>query len=943
MAPHSRNQGVQVVRILFRGSQLEALRVANALRIGGLSPALTRFTGAGSVARLSRDLDPHLIIICFSRPRTRWLASIRSTVRMVPHVPCVALCVKNGTRDVIEAFRAGVSDCVDDADPSDLADTVRRVARHSADHDLMLREFGPLLQEGVTTVSCLDAAGVIIMALNGNGDVTMINRRGAEILGYRRKDVVGKNWFLDFMPPEARRSARAFFRDLMEGNGGNSGQAVGRIITRTRSRRVISWHTALLRNESGEVSGVLCSGEDITGRTKAHRVARESEVRYRGLFNNMSSGVIVLGPAGRGGDFIVREINHAGERIQDVSAEEVLGRRMSEAFPRYVESGICEMARRVRRRGTPELMPQIECGTDASITRWVEFRMYRIDSGEVLAVFEDVTEQRLAQEALNRHQHDLEKAMQRLHLEMEKLEESEKKYRTLAENLPDIVQRFDAEERFIFMSNNIVMLTGKPANFYLGKTLAEAGYSTEECAVRGEVIARVFKHGEPEELECAIETMGGTHRMNLRLMPEFDVGGVVKSVLCISRDVTELKKAEEAQVFAVNILKLLNSGTEKKDIIAEILARAKEFTGFDAVAIRLKDGDDYPYYLTNGFDDSFVGFEQSLCARDENGNPVPDENGLPRLDCLCGHVIRGAIEATLPCFTRGGSFWTNSVAELPALVLCAHLRDGCRAQGYESVALVPLRSFSETVGLLQLCSRRRGMLTPAIIEFFEGIGSSIGIALARKSTEERLRGSLREKETLLKEIHHRVKNNLQVVSSLLYLQSEYMEDPQIRDTLLITQNRIRSMALVHERLYRTGVLATIDLSDYICSLVGELSHSYAVTDRIEFTVGVKELYLDIDTAIPCALIVNELVTNAIKHAFPGGMNGAVTVDFTSEESGRCRLMVSDNGVGFSEGVEEGVGFLGMQLVNALVGQLGGSIERRDGAGTSFIIQFTTRP
>jgi PAS domain S-box-containing protein len=938
-ALHGRKPGARVVRILFRGTQLEAARVASSLRASGISAALSRITGAKSVARLSREHDPHLIMICVSRPRARWLASIRSIVRMVPHVPCVALCVKGGSRDVIDAFRAGVTDCIDDFDPSELADAVQRVGQHTQDHDLMLREFGSLLREGAMTVSCLDAASVIIMALDGKGDVAMINRRGAEILGYRRKDVVGKNWFLDFVPGDTRRGARAFFRDLMAGIPGASVHSEGRIITRTRSLRDISWNNAVLRNERGEITGVLCSGEDITGRVMADRLARESEVRYRGLFNNMSSGVIVLEPARRGGDFIVREINSAGERIQGVNAAEVLGRGMGDAFPKFEECGICEMVRRVKRHGVPEMLPLIEYGGGPGFSRWVEFSVHRIDSGELVAVFDDVTEQRMAQADLNRHQHELEMTMQRLHIEMEKLEESEKKYRTLAENLPDIVLRYDREKRIIFMSNNVVMLTGKPANFYLGKTLAESGYTTEECAVREAGIARVFESGEPVELECTLKTLGGTHRMNLRFMPEFDVGGVVKSVLCLSRDVTELKKAEEAQGFAVDILNQLNSGTEKKDIIAEILARAKSFTGFDAVAIRLKEGDDYPYYLTNGFAEHFVAMEQCLCARNPEGCAILDENGRPLLECLCGDVIRGIPDAELPCFTEGGSFWTNSTSDLPAGVSELNTRNRCNADGYESVALVPLRSFSETVGLLQLNDRRRGMLTPALIEFFEGIGSSIGIALARKSTEERLRVSLREKETLLKEIHHRVKNNLQVVSSLLYLQSEYVENSHIRDTLLITQNRIRSMALVHERLYRTGDLSDIDLNDYILSLVGELSHSFAVTDRIEFSVGARELYLDIDTAIPCALIVNELVTNAIKHAFPGGMHGTVTVDFTRDASGRCRLLVADNGAGFREGSEQRAGSLGMQLVSALVGQLGGSLVRGDGEGTRFVIEF----
>ncbi len=211
----------------------------------------------------------------------------------------------------------------------------------------------------------------------------------------------------------------------------------------------------------------------------------------------------------------------------------------------------------------------------------------------------------------------------------------------------------------------------------------------------------------------------------------------------------------------------------------------------------------------------------------------------------------------------------------------------------------------------------------------------------RKKTEERIMDALREKDVLLREIHHRVKNNMQVISSLLSLQSQRFPDPAVLEAFRESQDRIRSMALVHEKLYQTRDLSRIDFSDYIKSLTAFLFRTYRTDEtRISLKLDLEKAFLDINAAIPCGLILNELVLNALKHAFPEERKGTITVSLHESEGGTIRLTVRDDGVGFPEGVDIGhTDTLGLQIISLLTEQLDGRIEVRRDGGTAFSLSF----
>lgn len=221
-------------------------------------------------------------------------------------------------------------------------------------------------------------------------------------------------------------------------------------------------------------------------------------------------------------------------------------------------------------------------------------------------------------------------------------------------------------------------------------------------------------------------------------------------------------------------------------------------------------------------------------------------------------------------------------------------------------------------------------------------GKTIGLALIiedvteRCKAEKNIKKSLREKEALLREIHHRVKNNLQIITSLLNLQLQRIEGEDINKVFRECQGRIKAMAMIHEHLYQSPSLAKIDFKEYTEKLLEDLIISYGA--KIKKRIEIDDIHLKIDTAIPLGLIINELVSNSIQHAFPNG-KGTITIKLTSQ-NGKMELIVADDGIGFPEDIElEKTDTLGLKLVNILVSQLDGKINFKTDHGTQFRIVF----
>jgi two-component sensor histidine kinase len=211
----------------------------------------------------------------------------------------------------------------------------------------------------------------------------------------------------------------------------------------------------------------------------------------------------------------------------------------------------------------------------------------------------------------------------------------------------------------------------------------------------------------------------------------------------------------------------------------------------------------------------------------------------------------------------------------------------------------------------------------------------------RKQVEEQLKVSLKEKEVLLQEIHHRVKNNMMIITSLLLMQSRQIEDEHYREIFNISINRIKSMALIHEKLYRSEDMAKVDFNDYLKDMINTMFESYGLSSRkVALKTGVEGVTFGIDTAIPCGLIINELISNSLKHSFPEDMEGEIKVALRRNDKTEVKLTVSDNGVGMPEDMDfRNTDSLGLTLVIALIKQLKGEIELYREKGTEFVITF----
>ena len=352
-------------------------------------------------------------------------------------------------------------------------------------------------------------------------------------------------------------------------------------------------------------------------------------------------------------------------------------------------------------------------------------------------------------------------AQQRL-IKHKRIEEELRKLSRAVEQSPASIVITDTTGAIEYVNSKFIQITG---------------YSLEE--VKGKN-PRVLKSGEkPAEeytqLWNAI-TSGGEWRGEFHnkkkngdlywefavISPITDTHGNITHFLAVKEDITERKLAEVYGELGREILQILNEPGEIKDSIQRVLTALKMRTGFDAVGIRLQDGEDFPYFAQKGFSTDFLQTENTLIERGADGGVCRDENCNVNLECTCGLVISGKTDPANSLFTRGGSCWTNNSFTLldipPDEEPRYHPRNKCIHKGYVSVALIPIRNKEKIVGLIQLNDRRKGRFTLETVTLLEGIASHIGSALMRKQAEEALKKAAIEREKLIQELQYALDN-----------------------------------------------------------------------------------------------------------------------------------------------------------------------------------------
>lgn len=285
--------------------------------------------------------------------------------------------------------------------------------------------------------------------------------------------------------------------------------------------------------------------------------------------------------------------------------------------------------------------------------------------------------------------------------------------------------------------------------------------------------------------------------------------------------------------------------------------------------------------------------------------------------------------------------------DYPAMLNIIHPEDRDKVEDSIKNALNEQKSFSNDYRLLRPDGTIRILSSKAEV-ITDSSGKPLRLVVTeqditeQKIAEEKIKSSLKEKEMLLQEIHHRVKNNLQVISSLLRLQSRFIKDQNAIDIFKETQNRVRTIAILHEKLYQSDDLAKIKIDDYVNILAKDLLYFYELDDsNIDMVIDIDDISLNIETAIPCGLIIDEIVANSLKYAFPSDKNGKIIIELHSDDENRFKLIVSDDGVGIPDDVDpDKTDTFGMQLIKYLTKQLKGTVELDRSNGTKYELLFS---
>lgn len=326
-------------------------------------------------------------------------------------------------------------------------------------------------------------------------------------------------------------------------------------------------------------------------------------------------------------------------------------------------------------------------------------------------------------------------------------------FQNIISSTPDGIAFLDREYRYVIVNDAYERFSGVNRKEFMGLTIAEyLGREVFETFIK-ENFDRCLQGETINYQEWFDFPTLGKRYMDVFYYPYRDRGNLIKGVIANSRDITERYYADTEQRITLSLLKTLHEQTDLRGLAKKFTALMQEFSGCEAVAIRLRHGEDYPFFVTKGFAEQFVAMENRLCAMDSQGGIVRDAQGNAVLECMCGHVINGHCDSALPFFSEGGTFWTNSTTALlesmkdrePGMSLRGH----CHAEGYESVALIPLLAGKQRIGLLQFNDRRQDWFEEWQIGLYERLASQLAIAIVERKTAKELRDSEEKYKNLI--------------------------------------------------------------------------------------------------------------------------------------------------------------------------------------------------
>jgi PAS domain S-box-containing protein len=534
--------------------------------------------------------------------------------------------------------------------------------------------------------------------------------------------------------------------------------------------------------------------------------------------------------------------------------------------------------------------------------------------------------------AMKKRIENLEESLSRSHKTEQALEESERKYRELVENAKSAIVKLDTEGRILFINEYAEQLfeytkeelTGKPAIGTIVPAMDSDGRDLKKMV--GIFTTKTGEHYETRNENENITKSGQRLWMSWNNRPVLDEHGRLVGLISIGQDITARKQAEEKQ-------KKLRDNLQAMWDIAQLADEdIKALCDRVLIEIVKQTGSQYGFY----------GF----IPPDESEMVLHSWSRETMKDCS---VLVKPIHYPM----EKAGIWGDAVRKRKPVTINDYESDfpgkGGLPDGHVSLTrLISVPVFSgEKIVALGAVANKNTLYSDEDVELIGAFMTNIQFVIDRKKAREKLQASLDEKEVLLKEIHHRVKNNLAVVTSLLNLQSSGIDDPEAKEAFKNSMSRIRAMALIHEKLYKSEDLRQIYASDYLEAIVENLVLNYrTLGSDIDVERKLDDIPLTIEQAIPCGLIMNELITNAFKYAFPGQAKGHITVTFAQQDDHSYKLAISDNGVGLPADISfpppSSTPSLGLQLVEVLARQLDGRVRLKRSNGTQFNIIFPIR-
>ena len=591
----------------------------------------------------------------------------------------------------------------------------------------------------------LASIGDAVISADTHGLVTFLNPVASALTGWQYDEAHGQ-------------PMQNVFQTINEKTRVPAEDIVNRVL---REKRVVELanHTVLLAKDGreiliedsaapipdsdGNIVGVVLVFRDVTGRKQAETVFQATLQRFYTILSNLNSSILLVSDEGKI-EFVNQtfcdlfELKESPAELMAAFDSEKVIAKIDTAY-QNPEPAVLRV-REIVKLGQSVFGEEIPLQNGATVLR--DFVPLTVDGKSYgrMWVLTDISDRVLGEQFLRENRAKLAAALA---------------------SMTDSVIITDAEGRFLDFNDAYAKLYRFKSKIECARNFDEFTSLFDIWMANGDpapremyAIPRALRGETEANVEYTIrrKDTGEIWIGSLSFSPIRDDDGTIAGAVVTARDITEAKRAEEERQIAIDFLGIINQSRATGDLIQSAAAFFQERSGCEAVGIRMREGDDFPYFEARGFSPEFVHRESRLCAREASGEVVRDSAGDPLIECLCGSVLRGRFEPSKPFYTAHGSFWTNSTTALIASASEADLpssaRHRCHREGYESVALFPICDGEERLGLLQLNDRRKGIFSPQKIAFWEKLAGYLATAISKFQAEEALQESEKRYRTL---------------------------------------------------------------------------------------------------------------------------------------------------------------------------------------------------